>query len=509
MAHRFLQLGSNRMLQLGSLRLLELGRVNKLGEITSSPVIDLFAMVNTMEDPYAGTGLKPPTVQAAAVAERLRTIQLARRREIHGQRSVLSGVPNYDVGVEMAHLRGVLAATMEQISDDGDVYEDYEEEQVGDATLGKKRRGLFKKILHYAAPSPKTLIKSTKSVAHKTLKVVKSPAFLAVAGVVVNVIPGIGQVASGLLLAASMSAIAAAGIAENAYKKKVEAKKTEKKNAAAQAAADAQTDQQLTDFYKTYGAEYLAPLGYNQQNWDAMNRQQKLAVAQALSNGTLQPWQPVNTDAAIAQAYTANKPALNALGYTDTVWAALPATPDKVMILQALAENNLKPYQTPQAAVDMIATAQATNIANGGDGSHPFQNVPPDVQAAADAKTPALVDQINAVGVDNFNATATKAVGQAAAVGQMADGAGASFDSPQGTVAKVINDNANAPVKAATAQAKDDLLNSAAITGDQTAVAAALNKGTPSSIPWTPIIIGTSVVGTGIGLYLALSRRGR
>jgi hypothetical protein len=480
------------------MRLLELGSMRQLGDLPAniSPVIQLFSMVNTVEDPYAATGAKPPNAQAAVVAERLRTIALARRREIHGHRGMnLSGIDG--LGAELAHLRGILSASAHELT------EIEESEEVYDHSLGKS---FFKKLKKYALPSPKLLAASTKSVAHKTLKVVKSPAFLAVAGIVVNIIPGIGQVASGLLLAASMAAIASAGYARNAYAAKVEQGKAEKRQDEAQKAADAQTDEELKKFYAEYAEDYFVPNGYTQQVWDGLTREQRIQLATALSKGTLQPYKPVNEDEAIAQAYAANKAQLNTLGYTDAVWAALPKT-DKLQILQAYSQNNLRPYQTPQAAVDVVATAQATSIANGGDGSHPFPNVPPDVQAKADAATPALVNQIHAVGVDNYNATAAKAVGQAGAMGAMFDGAGANMPGSTGDVSRVINDNANSTVKAAIGQAKDDLLNTASAFGEEGAVQAALDKGTPSSVPWTPIIIGGSIVTTGLGLYLALSRK--
>jgi predicted nucleic acid-binding protein len=305
-----------------------------------------------------------------------------------------------------------------------------------------------------------------------------------------------------------MAAIAGAGIARNAYAAKVEKEKMVKRQDEAQKAADSANDAELEKFYVEYGPDYFVPNGYTRQVWDSLTRDQRIQLANALSKGILQPYKPVNEEEAIAQAYAANKAKLNGLGYTDAVWAALPKL-DKLQILQALAQDNLRPYQTPQAAVDVVATAQAVNIANGGDGSHPFPNVPPDVQAKADAATPAIVSQIQAVGVDNFNNTATKAVGQAGAMGAMFDGAGATMPGSTGDVSKVINDNANGPVKTAISQAKDDLLNTASAFGEGDAVAAALEKGSPSNIPWTPIIIGGSIVttGLGLGLYLALSRK--
>lgn len=492
MERRLLQLGSTRLLELGSLRLLELGSVRS--GVSVSPVIDIFSLVNTIEDPYAATGVTPPTAQAAAVAERLRVIARNRRRELTGGIS-LSGIDQ--IGMELAHLRGILSASAQNLKDLDD---GYSLQEVYDPQLGKS---LFKKIVKYALPSPKLLKKSEKIVVKKVVKVVKSPAFLAVAGILVNIIPGIGQVASGLLLAAAMTAITAAGYASNAYKARVEKGKAEKKNAAAQAAADAETDAELEKFYIDYGAEYLVPMGYTKVVWDGYTREQRIVVANALAAGKLLPYAPVDTDAAIAEFYSKNKEPLAKLGYTEPVWNAFSKT-DKLMIIQAYAENNLRPYSTPQAAVDAVAMDQAMSQVYG----HPpgFDLVPPDVKAAADTKTPALVDQINAVGQENFLNTSIKAAGQAGAIGQLYAGSGAPMPAGAAEIAKFAREEGGKQVQVAISQAGDDLRNTAAADNDPS-VDKALDNVKSSEFPWTAAIISGSATVAAIGVALALSRR--
>lgn len=173
------------LLELGAVELLELGAFRRAilsgaGEFDSpSPVLNLFRMVEFMEDPYAGL-LEPGeqiTPRQAAIAQRLKTLSVLERKGLSREVG-LSGVSHRDLIARSATLcRTLNGLVLYEIEGNG---------------LGK---GLKKKL--------KKVKKEAKKVAKKAVKVVKSPAFIAALGVAANLIPGAGQAISAGLLAAA------------------------------------------------------------------------------------------------------------------------------------------------------------------------------------------------------------------------------------------------------------------------------------------------------------------
>lgn len=167
------------LVELGSTQLVELGRARVTPD-AAKQIIEAAELTAFMEDPFAGIedddlALTP---RQKAIGEKLRTLSRMRRRMLAPD-SGLAGISMGDVARESADL----ARALNELS-----HEEYVE-------LGK----LLKKIKKKA----KKIGKQVKKVGKKVVKVVKSPAFLAVAGCVANVIPGVGQIVSAGLLAAS------------------------------------------------------------------------------------------------------------------------------------------------------------------------------------------------------------------------------------------------------------------------------------------------------------------
>ena len=191
---------ARELLELGAMELLELGGFNRavLSGMedfnTSSPVLNIFRMVEFMEDPYAGI-LEPGdqiTSRQAAIGQRLKTLSVMQRRGLTREVG-LSGIENKELFKRSMSLCETLNG-LALVSTEWEIDE-----------LGKKRK-IFKKIQKVA-----------KSVGKKVVKVVKSPAFLTVAGIAAGFIPGVGAVAGPALLAAAS--------ARAAYVKKAKAAK--------------------------------------------------------------------------------------------------------------------------------------------------------------------------------------------------------------------------------------------------------------------------------------------
>lgn len=242
-----------QLVELGAIQLIEMGRPS-LGQATlppKSPILDLFNIVDYIENPYKGMELEAGetiTPKERAIAERLHTISKVTRKALVNPQG-LRGLGGYDLYAEMAGL----AVELDRIVNDPS------------NELGKS----FKKRL--------------KKIGKKITKVVKSPAFLSVVGVAANIIPGVGQLASAALLTT-------AGIMA---KKQQEAKaKKEMKKAEAQAAAEAakQDELALNAYYNQYHVDYLDPFGYTPNVWSSLDVAKKRIVLEQLATGTLQPY---------------------------------------------------------------------------------------------------------------------------------------------------------------------------------------------------------------------------
>jgi hypothetical protein len=199
MAQEFIQLGATELIQLGALELIELGQAHTMGatDIETSPVIQMFRMVEFMEDPLSDVELQEDEEmipQAKAIAERLRTASRSARKALRP--TLGSSMGSFDdIMAGIVADRRLLEAAILSGSD-----------------LGKSFRKRIKKVV-------KKVQKTASAVGKKVVKVVKSPAFLTVAGVAAGFIPGVGAVAGPALLAAAS--------ARAAYVKKVKEAKGE------------------------------------------------------------------------------------------------------------------------------------------------------------------------------------------------------------------------------------------------------------------------------------------
>jgi hypothetical protein len=407
------------LIELGAIQLIEMGRTS-LGQAAKahSPVLDLLQVTSFLENPAAGIEVEPGeyvTPKQVAIAQRLTTLsKMARRGLVRNSQETL-GLGAVGLVREM---RGISS----------------ELNRLGNAAASLGKFSAKKKL---------------KKVGRKVIRVVKSPAFLSVAGVAANLIPGIGQ-------AASASLMATAGImAKRQHDKKA---KKEMKKAERQAAYEAsQADEEaLNDWYLQYGSEYLAPMGYTPEVWSKLSSKEKREVAQKAADGTLEPYSetPVSQEAndEVARA------------------AAL-----------SVAMKNKYGDQLPGEGVDL-------------------ESLPPDVQQEALTLAPEYEKQIEAVGKDNFLAAAKKAVGQGSAISSFFKGVGAELPGGLEELFSKYKD------EKAVEAGKQDLLNTAAFVGKSDVVGEILEAGT-SSFPWEIVAIGaggTAVIG---GVIWILSRR--
>lgn len=384
------------LIELGATQLIEMGDARLGGSQSQiqSPVLDLFQVVNFLEDPYTGIDLDPGdsiSPKQKAIAERLRVISKMTRKSLVGL---------YGLG-ELPEEARNLSRILNEIS-------------LGSYDLGKKKKGFLKKV------------------GGKIMKVVKSPAFLTVVGIVANIVPGVGQIASAALLAT-------AGIMakkQQEAKQKTAIKKAEGQQAAAEQQAQGQ---QIDAYYGQYGASHFAPLGYTPDVWAKLTVAQKTEAAQSLSAGTLKPYATVS-------------------GQTNEVAKAAALS---------IAMKNEYGNQLSGQGIDL-------------------NTLPPDVRAQAEALAPQYEKQIEATGKDNFLATARKAVGQGSAINSFFRGAGAELPGGLGDMFSRFDDE---KAKKAGAQ---DIENAGAAVGGADTVGGLLETGA-GGIPWK--IVGISAGG--------------
>jgi hypothetical protein len=293
----------------------------------------------------------------------------------------------------------------------------------------------------------RSVTRPVAKVAKKIGKVAKSPAFIAVAGLAANFIPVVGPlVSAGIVTAGKMQA------------EKDAKKKGKRQFRKADRAASAMEANQLNDYYRQ------------------------------------------------------NKVTFEYYGYTPDVWAKLSSAQKVVVIDKAVAGtlNHLPPKRTQaekQQLAEAFAMSQAMKQVYGSQLSGPGidpKTVPSDVQAMAKPLIPQYVKEINAAGKENFLSTSMKAVGQAGAVSATYSGLGVDLPAGEG-VGSVLQTVPNS-MPEAFAGGKQDLINSFSTTGSSADGEEAINRGTPSSIPWVPILIagGTTL---GIGVVLLVRSR--
>lgn len=404
------------LIELGATQLIEMGSPRYMGSTLGerpSPVLDLFKVVNFIEDPFQGFDLEHGesiSPKQRAVAERLRTVSRLTRKTLAG---------NYGLGA--VDLMAEATFLSQELNELGNI-------AIG---LGKFRIG-----------------KAFKKIGKKIGKVVKSPAFLSVVGVVANVIPGVGQVASVALL--TTAGIMAKKQQEAKQKKAMQ--KAEKQAAADAAAADLA---QIDAYYQQNGPTWLFPLGYTPDVWAKLDLAKKRAILQQLVDGTLQPYGAPPAAVAPVAPVAPPDPAIAAAAQAEATRAA------------ALSIAMKKEYgnQLPGSGID-VAT------------------LPPQMQRDAQALAPQYEKEIEVAGKDNFLATAKKAAGQAAAVEDIFSAAGVKM--PGGELFSKLDD----PKLLAAGQ--QDMKNTAAAAGNIGLMDKIFGGG---GFPIIPVAIGTVVVG--------------
>jgi hypothetical protein len=245
---------SAELVQLGAVELIQLGKLRFIDEPSkpsSSPVVELFRIVDYMENPSAGIEIEPGepvSPRQRAIAEQIHTKSRIIRKNL-AKEVGLRGYSYKEAMSEVVRLASVL-----------------NEMGVESISLGKFKVG-----------------KKTKKVAKKVVKVVKSPAFLSVVGVAANLIPGAGQAASAALLTT-------AGVSAKRQQEKKKKKALKKEQAAAARQAAQQDEEALDAYYAQYHVEHLDPLGYTPDVWRKFSRAKKRQTLEKLADGTLEPY---------------------------------------------------------------------------------------------------------------------------------------------------------------------------------------------------------------------------
>jgi len=459
-------LGASHLLELGATHLLELGESRYWMGDTPKAVPDavqsIYNLVNVWDDPIAATGITDDdlTPEALQLVNRIRSVN---RRVTHsmGSSVQLGDIAGYDDRLQLGYA-------------------------LHRAYLGKS---LFKRAV-------KAVKRVHKTVAKKVINVVKSPAFLSVAAIVVNIIPGVGQIAS--------VGLAAAAAARKVYAQKIDQRKQAKAQKALTAAEQAAFLREIID-YNTKTQEYYQ--GYNQP----------IPTGTMLnSNGdpTDDPTQmpgikyPINI---AGKVYTDPKPpaaVVPPLVTPPTVVtppaAVTPATQGP--IVQPIQQ----PVPTQQQIIQAAALPAAMALSNGqnaGAANNFLQTLPASMQQQA-AQEVSEVQQF--VNDPSFMPTSLKAIGQYVAMAEFDRGAGTGIMTPQQlALADAVKANASPEVWKAIAAGRAALITSAAMDGPDAvqAVQDAIAAGSGSQFPWKMVGLvagGLAVVGGGV---YALTRR--
>jgi hypothetical protein len=453
-------LGASHLLELGATHLLELGESHYWMGDTPKAVPDavqaIYNLVNVWDDPLAATGIHDDdlTPDALQLVNRIRNVN---RRVTHsmGSSVQLGDIAGYDARLQLGYA----------------LHQHY---------LGKN---FFKKI-------GKAIKKVHQTVAKKIINVVKSPAFLSVAALVVNIIPGVGQIAS--------VGLAAAAAARKVYAQKVDTRKQVKAQRALTAAEAAAFLAEVKDYNKKTQEYYQ---GYNQP----------IPAGQLLNaNGdpTSDPAQapgivyPINIGGTVYQ--NPNPPAA-VVTPPAVVTQPPPITPPVVAPPQIV-----QPPPTQQQIVQAAAIPAAMALSNGqnaGAASNFLQTLPASMQQQAAQE----VQEVQKFVQDpSFMPTSLKAIGQFVAMAEFDKGAGTGVMTPeQFALADAVKANASPEVWKAIAAGRAALITSAAIDGPDAvqAVQDAIAAGSGSQFPWKTVGLiagGLAVVGGGV---YALTRR--
>ena len=377
-----------------------------------TPFIHLYDFVDTLENPISGLPIDRSELspeESAIISELHRLSQKARLELVRPPRL------------------GEVSALV-QLS--GLCYE-----------IGKRHhKGLLRRIARFH-----------KHLYRKISKVVKSPAFLSIAALAVNVVPGVGQLAS--------VGLAAAAASRKVYETKAGQKKAVKQQKAMDAQAQAAYLAQITDYNKKTQAYYA---GQNQ---------------------------PIPAGAYLDAGGNPTSDPAKAPGVIVAPNAPLVNPPVNVQLAQAVALSSASALNDPSQA------AGANEL---------LGSVPPDVAQQAAQLVPGMAE----VASDPDMKPATlKAVGQFVAIQEMADGSGAGpiGGAEMGALAQGIKQKGDSRVQQAISAGEQDLITTAAMEGaDQAAtVKAAIDKGRSAlgggGFPILPVaigVVGVAAVGT-------------
>lgn len=462
MPTRLLELGASRLLELGATQLLELGTTRQywMGDTPSpvpSVVHSIYDMVNTFEDPLAATGISDDdlTPEALQIVDRIRSVN-RRVRYSMGSSVQLGDIAGYDDLIGMGY-------------------------QLNGLYLGKS---FFKKVA-------KKVKKIHKTVAKKVINVVKSPAFLSIAALVVNVIPGVGQVAS--------VALAAAAAGRKVYAQKIDEKRAKKRQKEFDAAQQAEFLKEIKayniktqEYYET--AKYPIPLNVLlDQNGDPTSDPSKMPGIKY----------PININGTVYQAPPATAPAVA------PVVAPKPPAVAPVPVPTSITQTP-QPIATPQQ-VNQAAALPVAMALNNGQGSWQanalLHSFPVETQRQIAGEVSEIQRYVND---PSFKPTSVKAIGQFVAMSEFDRGAGLGImTEDQHALADAVKENATPEVQKAIEAGRQALLTSAAIDGadEVQMVKDALAKGAstgPSVLTYVAIGLGLAAAG---GVGYVLSRR--
>jgi len=471
------ELGASHLLELGATHLLELGESHYWMGDTPKVVPDviqaLYNFVDVFDDPLAATGIRDDelTPEALQIVNRIRTVN---RRVTHsmGSSLQLGDIAGYDDRLQLGYA-------------------------LHHHVLGKN---FFKKVV-------KAVKKIHKTVAKKVINVVKSPAFLSVAAIVVNVIPGVGQIAS--------VALAAAAAARKVYAQKIDARKQAKAQRALTAAEQAAFLREVID-YNTKTQEYYQ--GYNQpiptgtmlnSNGDPIDDPAKMPGIKYPINIAGKVYQQPAGTAPPPATIIQQSPVMPPTSMTTstqpppTVAPTLQTQGPQIVYIQ-------QPVPTQQQITQAAALPAAMALTNGqsaGAASSFLQTLPPQMQQQAAQE----VGEVQKFVQDpSFMPTSLKAIGQYVAMAEFDKGAGTGIMTPQQlALADAVKANASPDVWKAIAAGRAALITSAAIDGPDAvqAVQDAIAAGSGSQFPWKIVGLvagGLAVVGGGV---YALTRR--
>lgn len=441
----------NQLLELGATGLLELGQTSWMGETPATRRIPetiraIYNFVNVFEDPLAATGIRDSelTPEALQIVNRIRTVN---RRITDSLGSCVS---------------------LGDVSD--------HESLMG---LAYQLQGHFDRLgINFFSRVGRNIKRIHQHVAHKIIGVVKSPAFLGIAALVVNVIPGVGQAAS--------FALAAAATARKIYAQKIDAAKAKKAQGKLTAQEEAEFLPQVIEYNKKT-QEYYQAAGQPIPSKNFINKHgDPTDDTRSMPGVTF----PVNIAGKIwvGPGKLQKAPPTPKPGATPVPAAVVVPPPTDQQMAQAVA---------------LPAAMALSNGQNAGQVSSFMDSFPQEIQQQAAGE----VDEIKKfVNDPSFKATSLKAIGQYVAMAEFDKGAQLGIMTPeQLALADKVKENASDDVLKAIEAGRQSLLTSAAMDGPDAvdavkkAMAAGSSKG-PSLA--TIGLIGLGLAAAGGGVYL-------